>query len=311
MAIEQTKEFTGGFMDKPFFENNDNIAGTDESGKPIRILFSKLKAKPSDESVLAIVDALTEKMIGVPKVEYINPTSPQVANATSYVRWNTNQWEWRVKIPIINAWFDIQLQLGTKVSMNGAYYILQINDTYTIEENVMFENIGVISATVINPSSPNPVKPYVSWNPLEGGSWSYVVKTPNPLAMDNKIAVGNIVRVLGDPLKYYRLEEDGEITEINFDQQPFDYIAFLKNNIGVVSCEVITDEIHEVLPDIPTAYWNGNTNIDTPFWTYYPKGKSPSEHVRLEHDSVVKLISGMNCRYFKLNNDGTQTPVIF
>ena len=122
-------------------------------------------------------------LIGVPKVQFINPTVPQQSSATTFVAWINNTWTWKYKSTVNSLDYGIFLDVGTKVLCNGVYYVLENGGMYTEEErfvlqNIIKKNISVLNVSMLNPSvgfEPADL-PYVKYAGGHGGSWRYYYK---------------------------------------------------------------------------------------------------------------------------------------
>jgi len=158
---EELKHFTDDFTLKITPSPSDKITGTDHAtGEPIKIDFSTFISNSGDEAA-NITDFEAEHVlknaIGVIKVEYIQPQQQEEQYLISYVKWETNKWTWYFRLNFSPTTKSISLTIGTKVLMNGKYYILQAAGTYvedtaidsrTLASLIATNLIGVIKGTI-------------------------------------------------------------------------------------------------------------------------------------------------------------------
>lgn len=189
---------------------------------------------------------IVQKAIGTLRIEAINPITQSPFNPPpySFVSWNTNKWVWHVWNPISSQLMNIDVPIGTKVNMNGTYYILQSGNQYSEDVfnkiDILRDHVGVLSVMDINPASPQPTDVYVNWQPAQGGvyRWRYYIGDGNSFSLGMNTLVKKPNGLIS---KYYRLNDDGTATEDIVPEQyvgkarPLSGINFVKQSDSLIA----------------------------------------------------------------------------
>jgi hypothetical protein len=174
---------------------------------------------------------LMERMVGVPKVQYINPTQSQEQTSISYAKWVTDKWWWNTKNSITGETAAVPLALGTKVNMNGVYYTLKSGNQYSEDLSkldILQNHVGILSVGAINPLLSTDTDIYVKWEEKFGTyRWVYHVGDGNAFT----ISMNSLVKKPNGLIsKYYRLNDDGTATE---DIAPEQYVGKARPLSGI------------------------------------------------------------------------------
>ena len=169
----------------------------------------------------AFLQSLMNNAIGTIRVTEINPQLAPSPTTFSFVSFlgAIIGWKWTVPNTVTGEDTFVQVPVGTKVMMNGVYYTLHGDGTYTEDApfdkvNFLKTFIGVKRVININPSSLS-LSPYVEWVTGDLKShWNYHVDANNVFPIANDTIVQH--ETSAGVVTYQRLKDDGTTTQVIF-----------------------------------------------------------------------------------------------
>ena len=308
MAIEQTKEFTGGFPSKPFFDFKDVIAGTNALGAPIRSTFSQFMARMTQ-----IIDGYFFKGVATPTTNphAVNNEDVQIcyiaAQNGTYLHFDNITIEDEIAILKYSYSGDWTKQTVYSFPQEQTSGEVTFTDLQALLQNIAETKIGVIKGYLGQPAPSLAGIKYINdewtWliqNPYGGLGSLISVSIPAGIKVFNTGGFGDSTFENVEPNKYYILNDDGTVTE----DAPFDKVNFLKTFIGVKRVVNINPPSLSLFPYAKWAiadlksHWNYHVDANNVF--------PLANDTVVQHETSAGVVT-----YQRLKDDGTQTPVIF
>jgi hypothetical protein len=164
---------------------------------------------------------ILKNAIGTIRAAEIDPMHTSSPTLIPYVSWDSDKWKWHVPNPPNDV--IVTVPIGTRVNVDGIYYILMENGVYKKEEifnklQLLDENIGIVTVTHINPPlGSEPQTPFVRYvnTPLPPKKWIYYPNgnTTEGITLDYGTKVKLRAANSLEKAKYYTLNDDGTYTE--------------------------------------------------------------------------------------------------